>query len=170
MRTMERTTRAFYGLSAFLLLLGVALRIVPAPAEALAPAARPASPGATPKGTAGQKPGEESAIVNGNVFSPSRSAPRVRYIPPDLVPPAEVRRGKAGPAPTRLRLFGTVVGPSGTAALIDADPAIRGAEIYQVGDTVDGRRIVAVSESTVVLEGAAGRLVLRLQPAGKPTR
>jgi hypothetical protein len=58
-----------------------------------------------------------------------------------------------------------VVGPSGTAALIDADSAVRGAEIYQVGDEVDGRRIVAVSESTVVLEGAAGRTVLRLHPA-----
>lgn len=167
---MQTTTRALYTVFAVLLLVGLALRIVPAPAEALTPAARSAPPGATPQGTAGQRPGEESAIVKGNVFSPSRSAPRVRYIPPDLVPRAEVRPGKAGPAPTRLRLFGTVVGPSGTAALIDADPAVRGAEIYQVGDTVDGRHIVAVSESTVVLEGAAGRLVLRLQPAGQPTR
>ena len=48
---------------------------------------------------------------------------------------------------------------------VDADSAVRGAEIYQVGDEVDGRRIVAVSESTVVLEGAAGRTVLRLHPA-----
>jgi hypothetical protein len=62
------------------------------------------------------------------------------------------------------------VGPSGTAALIDADPAVRGAEIYQIGDAIDGRRIVAVSESTVVLDGTAGRLVLRLQPAGQPPR
>jgi hypothetical protein len=65
-----------------------------------------------------------------------------------------------------------VVGPSGTAALIDADPAVRGAEIYQVGDVVDGKRVVAVSESTVVLTGEAGggRMVLRLQPAPPPAR
>lgn len=166
---MERMTRAFYALGAVLLLLGLALRIVPAPAEALASAAKPAAPRSTPRGTTRPSSGAPG-IVEGNIFSPSRSAPRVRYIPPDLIPPAGRKSVKATPTPTRLRLFGTVVGPSGTAALIDANPAIQGAEIYQVGDTVDGRRIVAVSESTVVLEGAAGRLVLRLQPAGQPTR
>jgi hypothetical protein len=63
--------------------------------------------------------------------------------------------------------MGTV---SGTAALIDANPSIPGAEIYQIGDVVDGKRIAAVSESTVVLEGASGRTVLRLQPARQPTQ
>jgi hypothetical protein len=167
---MQTTTRALYTVCAVLLLVGLALRIVPAPAEAIAPGARPAPPSAMQQGTSRSSPGAGSAIVGGNLFSPSRSAPRVRYNPPDLVPRVEVRPGRAGPARTRLRLFGTVVGPSGTAALIDADPAVRGAEIYQVGESIDGRRIVAVSESTVVLEGAAGRLVLRLQPAGQLTR
>lgn len=167
---MQTTTRTLYAVCAVLLLVGLALRILPAPAEAIAPAASPAPPSATQQGTSPSSPGAGSAIAGGNLFSPSRSAPRVRYMPPDLVPRAEVRPGKVRPAPSRVRLFGTVVGPSGTAALIDADPAVRGAEIYQVGESIDGRRIVAVSESTVVLEGAAGRLVLRLQPAGQPTR
>ncbi|HEY0350505.1 MAG TPA: hypothetical protein VGC48_00185 [Gemmatimonadales bacterium] len=104
-------------------------------------------------------------IIGHNIFSPERAAPRTRYVPPDLAasknnpePP------RARPAPSRLRLLGTVVGPTGTAALIDADPAVPGAESYEVGDLVGRRRIVAVSESTVVLDGAGGRLVLRLQP------
>lgn len=167
---MKRTTNVLYGVSAFLLLLGIALRIIPSRAEAVAPGARTVAPPSQPQATARQRPGDKSAIVEGNAFSPSRSAPRVRYIPPDLAPRPEVKAGRAAPAPSRLRLFGTVVGPSGTAVLIDANPAIRGAEIYQIGDTVDGRSIVAVSESTVVLEGPAGRLVLRLQSAGQPTR
>jgi hypothetical protein len=167
---MERISRALYALSALLLLLGLGLRIVPAPAEARVQATMPSTPHSTPPGTARPAAGAPPGIVEGNIFSPSRSAPRRRYIPPDLVPRGERKSAKAVPTPTRLRLFGTVVGPSGTAALIDANPAIRGAEIYQVGDTVDRRHIVAVSESTVVLEGSAGRLVLRLQAAGQPTR
>ena len=166
---MELTTRALYGVAAILLLLGLALRIMPAPAGAVWPtAARSAAGEDLSADTGGELPQAVGTITQGNVFSPSRSAPRVRFTPPDLAPPAD------GPAPKRraqlprLRLFGTLLGPSGPAALIDADPAVRGAEIYQVGDVVDGRRIVAVSESTVVLEGGAGRLVLRLQPTRQP--
>lgn len=164
---MDRMTRGLYAMAAVLLLLGLVLRTAPAPAEAVMPApVRVAA--ATPSPEPARQPSATSAaIVDGNVFSPSRSAPKVRFTPPDLMPVEG--RTRSSP-PTRLRLFGTVLGPSGTAALIDADPKVRGAEIYQVGDTVDGRRIVAVSESTVVLDGAAGRLVLRLRPAGQPTR
>jgi hypothetical protein len=58
---------------------------------------------------------------------------------------------------------------SGTAALIDANPGLPGAEIYQIGDVVAGRRIVAVLDSTVVLQGPTGRTVLKLQPTRQPT-
>jgi hypothetical protein len=171
---MERTSRALYAVTAVLLLLGLALRIVPAPAggQNLASASpRRLAPGGGAGPTAVEIPGVAAAMVERNLFSPSRSAPPVRYTPPDLAPaPEEQPPARRGPPPTRLRLFGTVVGPSGTAALIDADPKVRGVEIYQIGDEVGGRRIVAVSESTVVLDGTAGRLVLRLQSAPLPTR
>ena len=171
MRRVESLTRLLYGTAAVLLLVGLAFRVVPAPAGPSEPmtARNTARYPGTPRAGV-ELPGAGAAIVAGNIFSAARAAPRERYTPPDLELPSEEARPRRGPAPTRLRLFGTVVGPTGTAALIDADPAIRGAEIYQVGDAVDGRRIVAVSESTVVLEGAAGRLVLRLQPVGPPTR
>jgi hypothetical protein len=161
-----------YGIAALLLLGGMVLRVAPAPAGSARPAAAPSSkPGDAPPYTLGEAPTTGAAIISGNVFSASRSAPRVRYMPADLAPAAqESASARQTPPAQRLRLFGTVVGPSGTAALIDADPAVRGAEIYGVGDTVDGRRIAAVSESTVVLDGAAGRLVLRLRPAGQPNR
>jgi hypothetical protein len=110
--------------------------------------------------------GADSAIVAGNIFSASRSAPRERYTPPDLVASRETVRVRPRPVASGLRLFGTV---SGTAALIDANPAVPGAEIYQIGDVVTGKRILAVTESTVVLEGPAGRAVLRLQPQ-QPSR
>lgn len=169
---MERTTRLLYGMAVVLLLVGLVLRVAPAPAESgRIAAAASSAPGDKPQKTLSEVPVSEALIVETNVFSISRSAPRVRYVPPDLAAPASepASSRRARPA-QRLRLFGTVVGPSGTAALIDADPALRGAEIYQVGDLVDGQRIVAVSESTVVLQGTAGRAVLRLQPAAQPNR
>lgn len=169
---MGGIARLLYGVAAVLLLIGLALRIAPAPAESGRPAAALSSPpGDGPGKTLGEVPASEAAIVSTNVFSRSRSAPRVRYVPPDLATPASEPDASRRSRPIqRLRLFGTVVGPSGTAALIDADPAVRGAEIYQVGDLVDGQRIVAVSESTVVLQGSAGRAVLRLQPVPQPNR
>jgi len=170
MRRVEGITRLLYGIAALLLVGGLVLRVAPAPAGSALSAPDPgATPGDATRKTAAEVPGDGAGIVSGNVFSASRSAPRERYTPPDLAPAAPGPVSGRVPPPTRLRLFGTVVGPSGTAALIDADPAIRGAEIYQVGDLVDGQSIVAVSESTVVLEGSAGRLVLRLQPAPQPT-
>jgi hypothetical protein len=171
---MERTTRMLYGVAAVFLLLGLGLRIVPAPAdpgEASPAGSRPVPSPSEASKAAGELPGITAAIAEGNIFSPTRSAPTVRFTPPDLSPPAEEQRpARRGPRSRRLRLFGTVVGPSSTAALIDADPVIRGAEIYQVGELVAGRRLIAVSESTAVLAGAAGRMVLRLHPTSPRTR
>lgn len=170
---MERTTQVVYAIGAALLLLGLALRVVPAPAGAPAESGpRSVSRETPPRVTPAVAPGQAAAIIEGNIFSPTRAAPRVRFTPPDLIPAETPRVSRARPAAPRLRLFGTVVGPSGTAALIDADPAVRGAEIYQVGDVVDGKRVVAVSESTVVLAGESGggRTVLRLQPTPPPAR
>jgi hypothetical protein len=170
---MEMTTRVLYGLAALLLLVALALRIAPAPvwSVSLGGAGRTGS-GISRPGVAGDSAQAAAAVVQGNVFSASRSAPGVRFVPPDLVPTDTDRPSHRRPPATRLRLFGTVVGPSGTAALIDADPAVRGAEIYQVGDMVDGKEIVAVSESTVVLTGTggSGRTVLRLKPTSLPDR
>lgn len=160
--------RMLYALAGILSLVGLAIRIAPAP---LASGSEPSLP-ATSSGPASQQrgsdpAGEDSAIVVGNIFSVSRSAPRIRYSPPDLVPARVPTPRTPRPAPTGLRLVGTV---SGTAALIDAKPTVPGAEIYQIGDMVGGRRVAEVTESTVVLDGPAGRTVLRLQPAQQPTR
>lgn len=165
---MERTSRALYGAALVFLLTGLMLRMVPAPIGAMQPQTSRGGDSATvgPKAAA-KDPTADSVVIGGNIFSASRSAPRERYVPPDLAPARVARRARPMPTSPRLRLMGTV---SGTAALIDANPSIPGAEIYQIGDVVDGKRIAAVSESTVVLEGASGRTVLRLQPARQPTQ
>jgi hypothetical protein len=135
---MERTSRALYGAALLLLLAGLIFRIVPAPAGAIESPIRAGGdstsvvPAATPK-----VPGADTVIVDGNIFSASRSAPRERYLPPDLAPAQAAQRARPRRTSPRLRLMGTV---SGSAALIDANPSIPGAEIYQIGDLVDGKQ------------------------------
>jgi hypothetical protein len=64
-------------------------------------------------------------------------------------------------------LFGISRGPGGAVALIDADPAVPGAEIYEIGDAVRDGRLSAIGESTVTLTRPSGPLVLRLPDAGE---
>ncbi len=47
-------------------------------------------------------------------------------------------------------------------ALIDADPAIPGAEVYRVGDRIGAARVVEIQETAVILEGPSGRSTLSL--------
>jgi hypothetical protein len=151
-----------YGAAAILILAGLIVRMMPAPILAHGPP----EVGSVTRSTivprvARQTSNEDSTIVNGNIFSISRSAPRVRFTPPDLSPssrpvrPHAVRSGTPG-----LRLLGIV---SGKAVLVDANPEIPGAEIYQIGDVIRGKRLVAVLDSTAVLDGQSGRTVLQLQ-------
>ena len=161
---MRRATRALHTIAVALGLVGLTLWIVPAPASPM-PAAPPITKpdSASPDLPAQQHDLEAlQQIVGGNIFSPTRSAPPVRFTPPGVAP-AERRAAVTGTAAeTPMRRYGTVVGPAGAIALIAADPTIRGAEIYRVGDRVGVRRIDAITDSTVVLSGPAGRLVLRL--------
>lgn len=161
---MERVTRLLYALTAVLLLIGLGWRVLPPPAAATPQPGTPAvMPGPEIRRLSAPTPETEAAIISANPFSISRSPPRVRYSPPDLKPGTrETPRPQINRSARRPRLLGTVVGPTGTAAIIDAGRA-GGAELYQIGDVVAGRRVMEVAESTVVLQGAAGRVVLRLQ-------
>jgi len=162
------TTRVLYAIAIALALVGLALRLVPPPVAGgsaapiavadLTPGAETAEPGPDP--TAFQD------IVTANIFSQDRQPPAERYVPPELQeqappPPAQPTTG------FRMRLFGVVVGPAGTVALIDADPRIPGAEVYRVGDAVGDSRLISVSDSAVVLEGPAGRRVLSLPSSSR---
>jgi hypothetical protein len=104
-------------------------------------------------------------IVRANVFSQERTPPAERYVPPELaIQAAPVRAAQAAP---RLRLFGVAVGPTGSVALIDADPEIPGAEVYRLGDIVAGASLIEIGDSAVVLEGPRGREVLTLPSSSR---
>ncbi|NIN49933.1 MAG: hypothetical protein GTN62_07440 [Gemmatimonadales bacterium] len=99
-------------------------------------------------------------IVRSNVLASDRSPPAARYVPPGLA--SEVPRSTTPTAP-QLRLYGVASGPTGAVALIDADPAIPGAEIYRPGDRISTYRLDTIADTFVVLMGASGRRVLRLE-------
>jgi len=147
--------RILWSAAAALTLAGFGFRIVP-PALPSAdpptvPAARalPAGPGAPTTG---------AGIVEGNIFSPNRTAPRVRFTARGVTP------DRAVPSRPAVVLYGITVSARGALALIDADPAIPGAELYRIGDLVHGSRLTAITDSTVTLAQPSGPLVLRLAP------
>ncbi len=158
---------ALFAVAGLLALAGVALRFAPArvapvPAPPVPIAPREAEP-------SGREQAEAllsfQEIVRSNVFSQERTAPRTRYMPPELATQAAQTRPR--PAGPTYRLFGVAVGPTGAVALIDADPAIPGAEVYRPGDAVGDRRLISIADTAVVLEGPTGRTVLTLPSSSR---
>ena len=134
--------------------LGLALRLAPAAPPAASAPVVSSAPSLPPV----PAPPSGAEVVAGNIFTASRSAPRLRFSPRGLVPTA------AAPVPAPLVLYGITLTARDALALIDADPRVPGAEIYRIGERVRGNRIVAITDSTVTLTPASGTapFVLRL--------
>ncbi len=158
-----------YAVAAALLIVAAASRLVP-PVIRLPAAPAVDSTSAPPT----RDPSAQAAalltfeeIVRADMFSADRQPPRERYIPPELRVAAVPDR-PGGPQVPRLQLFGVATGPTGAVALIDANPAIPGAEIYRLGDRVSIYRLESISDTLVVLRGDAGVRRLRLEsPSGR---
>lgn len=161
------TPRTLYGIAGVFVVLGLGLRVAPArvpatqPAHRLPTAAVPSDPAST---------GDERSyapIAAGNVFSQARTPPKVRFVPEGSEEPAPTVTPRQKPRPPALRLYGIT---AGTIALIDADPKIRGAELYRVGDRLGSGRISRITDSTVVISRPGGPLILRLPSSRRPPR
>jgi len=165
----RRTAGFLYGIAGVLVVAAAALRLappairlpaVPAADSVAAPQVRDASAQA-----AALLSFEE--IVRADMFSPDRQAPAERYVPPELRAAMTAARPEVPRLP-RLQLFGVATGPAGAVALIDANPAIPGAEIYRLGDRVGIYRLESISDTLVVLRGDSGTRRLRLEsPSGR---
>jgi hypothetical protein len=102
-------------------------------------------------------------IARTDPFDRDREPPAERYVPPALRAAQQTARPANTPVAPRLQLFGVATGPSGAVALIDANPAIPGAEIYRIGDRVSVYELESISDTMVVLRGSSGVRRLRLQ-------
>jgi hypothetical protein len=167
-KTFRLTPRSLYGAAAVLALIGVGLRLAPARLPgAQTGVGLPAAAQLSPSQAILRDERSYAPIAAANVFSQTRTPPAVRFVPegrsaPDSAAPA------AKPRPLVFRLYGITVTAKGATALIDADPKIRGAELYRLGDRIGGAPITTITESTVVIGRPSGPLILRLPPAARP--
>jgi hypothetical protein len=112
-------------------------------------------------------------VIAGNIFSSSRKAPATRYDPyatPNPYTPPPVA-GMGVPEVTETadpdavpKLYGTLSGPAGPAALLRLDPSAPGARLYREGERGGAYRVERIDGQSVVLAGPGGRIVLRLAP------
>jgi hypothetical protein len=145
---------------------GAALRVAPpapvastpaAPAGARAPAlARPAGRRAPPADAA-----REAPVVQSNIFSASRTPPEKRYSP-NAVDSAPPKPKAKKPAPPPIRVFGITKDARGGIAIIEADPKVRGPELYRLGDRLAGGRIASITDSSVIVVRPGGKVILPL--------
>jgi hypothetical protein len=135
------------------------------------------SPGAVAAGAARQDspdPSITTTIVQGNVFSPTRSAPRTRYVPgesfvesgastdaPIAASDTAAQPGASGDAVPKL--YGTILRADGPQALLRLDARVSSPALYRVGDRAGGYRVAEIGERSVTLEGPSGRVVLRIK-------
>lgn len=181
-------TEGLYGVTAFLIVIGLVLQLLPSGGRLEARTAAGSNTSKPPVGAmqaGGALPALDSGngvtdvvveplpetyqpIIALNIFSPDRKPPRRRYVPRekegeqvDRLPQISVREPPRGP-----RLFGVTLSASGASALIEADPRVPGAEIYRVGDPIAGGRVIEIGPSSVTIQRAAGsRQVIRLEAA-----
>jgi hypothetical protein len=165
---MTATSRLLYAGALGFALLALAFRLAPVTRpRAVSPVELP-QPARGPVLQALQEDvAPYAAIVQGNIFSPTRAPPAVRFSPDRPTAAPAPRKPAPKPAGPRIRLFGITRGPEGTVALIDADPKVQGAEIYRLGDQVAGWPLSAIGDSTVVITRPSGPLVLHLRSAVK---
>ena len=170
----RKIRRACWGIAATSVLAGGVLRVIPAGGEvAAAPAVPLEVPAPLPVPAANPLVAED--IVMANVFAASRTPPPARYTPPELA--GDSAGGLVADAPTDPamleeyategevpRLFGTVVGPEGTRALLHLDAATSGPRLYAAGEADGGYRVLSITPRQVVLRGPRGRITLRLDP------
>jgi hypothetical protein len=158
---------SLYTVATILALSGIALWFVPLPVAklALSQTAMLATPRAPDPSAQAAALLEYEQIVQSNVFAQDRSPPQRRYTPPGSEPAVTPPARQAAP---RIRLYGVASGPSGAVALIDADRAIPGAEIYRPGDRVGGYLLETVADTFVVLSSPEGSRTIRLElPQGR---
>lgn len=143
-----RPAPVLYALAGVFAIAGLWLRVahpsLPAadPAQLHLPAERPAT------STGDVAPTDYQPIIAENIFAQNRGVEPAKPAP--VARPQQPRDAAAG-----LALRGTTIGPRGAVALI-------GADVYRLGDIVNGAKLVAITDSSVTLERPSGPLTLRV--------
>ena len=182
---MPMLRRVVLGLNAATVLLvvaGIALLLVPTPMPAGHAPEMVTSAGGLPDSI---KPavadlGAADRVVRTDIFSSRRSAPARRSVfgetsdadvaPVDMTPTAlagEPMDSTSGTVASTAsdavpRLYGTMMGPTESTALLRLDARISEPRLYRIGDRAGGYRVAEIADRTVTIVGPRGRVVLRL--------
>jgi hypothetical protein len=129
--------------------------------DTLAPRAATETPSAASNSSDGLDTDALMLAVENDPFQPDRTRPAERYRMPGDVEPEEPAPPPPPPPVPDFRLVGTVVfGPeNGTAAIAvgDADP-----RMMNVGETVMGYRVIAVTPQTATVSNGEREILLRV--------
>jgi len=116
-----------------------------------------------------------AVIVNGNVFSATRTAPRTRFMPPAERAVAIESPAGYNAAPLEIAssdsmpmLSGIVAINGERQALLQLTAADESPKLYRVGESHAGYRIVQIGADHVVLASRAGTRTLRLSHRAPP--
>ena len=184
---MPPLRRLVLGLNAatvLLVLAGLVLLAVPFPLPTpSADATVVSSAGALPDSVR-QAPtpdvGAGDRVVKTNVFSSRRSAPPRRYMFGEATPSGDVVATDMSTPPVVAgetmdsttastvndavpHLYGTMLGPNESTALLRLDARITEPRLYRVGDRAGGYRVTDIADRSVTLAGPSGRVVLRME-------
>lgn len=183
---MPPLRRVVLGLNAatvLLVLAGIVLLAVPFPLpEARADATVVASTGALPdsvRPAVAPDIGAADRVVKTDVFSSRRAPPFRRYTFGEAATPADVVTTDVSVAPPLggeptdstastqndavPHLYGTMLGPNESSALLRLDARVAEPRLYRVGDRAGGYRVADIADRSVTLVGPSGRVVLRLE-------
>ena len=184
---MPPLRRLVLGLNAatvVLVLTGLALLAVPFPLPtATADATVVASAGTLPdsvRPTASPDVGAADRVVKTDVFSSRRSPPSRRYLFGEAATSADVGASDMSPPPSLAgepvdsttastmndavpHLYGTMLGPNESTALLRLDTRVAQPRLYRVGDRAGGYRVADIADRSVTLVGPGGRVVLRME-------
>ena len=179
---MRRLVLSLNAATVLLVVLGLVLLVAPSPM----PSGGQASVAAATGGSAGDSvrlaPADVNAaerVVRSDIFSPRRSPPSRRYMygdggdQPDAGSTAmTVATPLAGEAVDTSsaatsedavpHLYGTMLGPNESTALLRLDANVAEPRLYRVGGRAGGYRVTEIDERSVTLAGSNGRVVLRL--------
>lgn len=180
--SMRRLVLGLNAATVMLVVLGIALLVAPTPLPtrhvtssmvALMPRQD------TVRRTTVADLGAADRVVKTDIFSPRRGPPARRYAFGETsesdaaVAEVSVAPGLAGEPMDSAgvasvesdgvpHLYGTMMGPTESSALLRLDARIAEPRLYRVGDRAGGYRVSEVTDRTVTLVGSSGRVVLRL--------
>jgi hypothetical protein len=179
---MRRLVLGLNAATVLLAIAGLVLLVVPFPApagrvtESLASTTLPAD---TVRQSVVADLGAADRVVKTDIFSARRGPPARRYAfgetgqpadesVPESTSPASLA-GEPMDSTTAStaddavpHLYGTMLGPTESTALLRLDASRSEPRLYRVGDRAGGYRVAEIADRSVTLIGSSGRVVLRL--------